>query len=90
MWNWNLVTIIRVSKQIELHTGLMKNADAAAETLGHIDFKYYVERYTNWLAIEGDKNGAKTCQDNLHNTLSKRNVLGSVLEEIKSTGKKYE
>ena len=68
-----------------LTAALTKDPQTAAESLGHIDYKYYVDRFSAWLSEEeGDARAAAKCQDELHETLSKRNVLGSVLDEIKA------
>ena len=73
-----------------LDAALTKNAQTAAETLGHIDYKYYVDRYAAWLHDdEGQSTAAAKCQEELHKTLTKRKVLASVLDEIEDQAKAY-
>ncbi len=68
-----------------LKASLIKDPSNAAETLGHIDYKHYVDRFSAWLSEEeGEAAEAAKCQDLLHETLAERQVLGSVLDEIKS------
>ncbi|MGH7675458.1 MAG: hypothetical protein ACREMV_09315, partial [Gemmatimonadales bacterium] len=54
----------------------------AAETLGHVDYNYYVDRFARWLADQGDPAAAADVEDKLHETLAARGVLERVLEEI--------
>lgn len=61
---------------------LMKNPDQAAETLGHVDYKYYADRYARWLADHNDSQAAAECQDRLYKTLSGRKVTERVLQDI--------
>lgn len=63
--------------------GWCKGPNQAAETLGHIDFKYYMDGFSAFLSREGDKNAAAKAQGTLHATLSDRGVLKKVLKEIK-------
>ncbi|HJQ68964.1 MAG TPA: hypothetical protein VKA70_08330 [Blastocatellia bacterium] len=65
-------------------TTLLSRPGTAAETLGHIDFKYYVDFFTESLVEQGENAQAARLQDTLYDTLSARNVLKSVLEEIRS------
>jgi hypothetical protein len=68
--------------QAELQTALFKNADVAAESLGHVDYKYYVDELTNVLEAQGEIEEAAEAQDTLYNILAARNVLPRVLGEI--------
>jgi len=61
---------------------LMKHPEQAAETLGHIDYNYYVDRYARWLAGHNDAEGAAACEDRLYKTLAGRKVTERVLQEI--------
>ena len=64
------------------------NADAAAETLGHIGYKQYADQLTDWLATQGDKGEAVKVQQTLHGALTKRNVKKAVLDSIAARQKK--
>ena len=59
------------------------------ETLGHIDYKYYVDQFSDWLHSEGENAAAAKSQGELHRTLARRHVLESVLDEIKANESKY-
>lgn len=72
-----------------LNAALTEESDAAAETLGHIDYKYYVDRFTDWLAKQGERNEAAKIQGELYKTLSARKVLESVLKETKERAQSY-
>jgi hypothetical protein len=61
---------------------LTKQPGKSAESLGHIDYKYYSDRYSSWLQGQGDTSGAVNVQDELLQTLSDRNVTFKVLQEI--------
>ena len=67
----------------EFTTALMNQPDAAAETLGHINYRHYVDRYSDYLKQHGDSQGAVNAQDKLLQTLSNRNVPDQVLQAIK-------
>jgi hypothetical protein len=72
-----------------LGAALTEESDAAAETLGHIDYKYYVDRFTDWLAKQGERSEAAKIQGELYKTLSARKVLESVLKETKERAQSY-
>ncbi|HZF32183.1 MAG TPA: hypothetical protein VE914_00095, partial [Candidatus Angelobacter sp.] len=61
---------------------LLEYPDQAAETLGHVDYKDYVDGFAQWLGDRGDAAGAATCRARLHDTLANRAVADPVLEEI--------
>jgi hypothetical protein len=61
---------------------LMEYPDQAAETLGHVDYKRYVEDYARWLSEQGDGAAAAACEARLHQTLINRGVAADVLERI--------
>ncbi len=63
---------------------LMEYPDQAAETLGHIDYAQYVDRFARWLDDNGDAAAAAACRTRLHDTLANRAVAGHVLEELAS------
>ena len=71
----------------ELTAALMENAAAAAETLGHIDYKSHVDGLTDFLAARGDTEGAEACQGDLHSTLLARKVSALVLSYIEQRRK---
>ncbi|HET7218628.1 MAG TPA: hypothetical protein VFJ02_11310 [Vicinamibacterales bacterium] len=68
--------------QTELTTALLTNADVAAESLGHVDYKYYVDELTDLLEAHGEIDEAAEAQDTLYKILAARNVLPRVLQEI--------
>lgn len=72
-----------------LSAALTDHADAAAESLGHVDYKYYADRYSDWLAHVGDTEAAATVQDKVYSTLSARKVADFVLQQIKARGASY-
>jgi hypothetical protein len=61
---------------------LMEYPDQAAETLGHVDYKGYLEDYARWLSDQGDGAAAAACEARLHQTLINRGVAADVLERI--------
>lgn len=67
----------------ELSAALTDQKDVSAESLGHIDYKWYVDRFSDWLAEQGAIKEAAKTQDDLYQTLLARKVLDSVLQEIK-------
>ena len=73
----------------QLSKALLDNKELAAETLGHIDFKYYTDRYSDFLATHGESNEATKMQDELCRTLSKRGVMKSILDQCRERGKSY-
>ncbi len=64
-----------------LTKALLENPQAAAETLGHVDFKYYVDLFSEWLLQQGDDEGAAKGQKAMTDTLSDRQVPKWVFEE---------
>ena len=66
----------------ELKAALMNHPDVAAESLGHVDYKVYVDDLTSLLEAQGETEEAATTQDTLHKIMAARNVLPSVLAEI--------
>jgi hypothetical protein len=68
--------------ETELKAALLKNADVAAESLGHVDYKYYVDQLTDLLETGGEADEAADAQKTLYNILAARSVLPSVLAEI--------
>lgn len=72
-----------------LGRALEANAPTMAESLGHIDFQWYVDRFTDWLEQQGDPAAGRAAQDKLLATLSARvvrgrKVLDSVLARIQA------
>jgi hypothetical protein len=66
----------------DLREALVGDANEAAETLGHVDYKYYVDRCTDYLVDQGDSAVAAQCQTALHRALAARKVLPRVLAAI--------
>lgn len=62
------------------------NAKTMAESLGHIDFKWYVDRFTDWLEGQDDARGGYAAQNTLLTTLTARRVRGArVLDTVLAT-----
>jgi hypothetical protein len=57
-------------------------AEVAAESLGHIDYKYYVDKLTDLLESQGQRQEARKVQQELKTLLAARNVLPQVLADI--------
>jgi hypothetical protein len=66
----------------ELTNALFDKAATSAETLSHIDYRYYVDQLSEFAEKEGDSKAAAKYQSDLHDTLEKRGVLKRVLDEI--------
>jgi len=66
----------------ELAAALLKRPDLAAETLGHVDYKYYVDAFAAWLEANGDRKEAENVQAALYKTLAARKVSPKVLAQI--------
>jgi hypothetical protein len=64
-----------------LDAALMEYPDQAAETLGHVDYIDYVDRFARWLSDNGDPAAAAACQARLRDTLANRDVASHVLAE---------
>ncbi|MGH6895294.1 MAG: hypothetical protein ACREJ5_01930 [Geminicoccaceae bacterium] len=73
----------------QLGAALMKEENAAAETLGHIEYHAYVDEYADWLAAHGDPNAAAKCQNSLLSTLKERKVADWVLSAIQKKRDSY-
>lgn len=73
----------------ELSSALLARPEEAAETLGHVDYKYYVDRLTDLLAAEGDPGSALNAQQKLLAVFESRKVKAAVLEAIRSRGSGY-
>jgi len=77
-----------------LTAALTTNIATAIESLGHIDFKWYTDCFTDWLAQQGLKEDAVKTQDLLYQTMSTKQVQGRkilerVLQEIKERRDSY-
>jgi hypothetical protein len=68
--------------EAELKAALITNADVAAESLGHVDYKQYGDELTTLLEKRGQLEDAAKVQDTMHEILGARNVLPSVLRVI--------
>jgi len=75
--------------QKEYTSALTAKASEAAESLGHVDFKRYTDRFTDWLAEQGKKTEASDAQDIIYKTLKGRGVLKAVLDEIAKKRDRY-
>lgn len=74
----------------ELSAALLEKTSESAETLGHIDYKYYVDRLSDFVADKGNKRKAAKAQDEMQETLSKRGVLTRVIKEINERKNLYD
>lgn len=73
-----------------LAPSLLEHSHVAANTLGHIDYRYYMERFSNMMAFEyGEPEEALRVQEKLYQTLKERRVRDDVLREIKENGARY-
>ncbi len=59
----------------ELKAALMSQPDVAAESLGHVDYKVYVDDLTSLLEAQGETEEAAETQDTLYKIMAARNVL---------------
>jgi hypothetical protein len=66
----------------ELTLALTSNPDRAAESLGHIDYKVYVDMLTDFLSDRGERKEAAQIQDTLQTTLLKRGVIARVIDQV--------
>ena len=69
--------------QTKLASALADDPKSAASSLGHIDYKWYMDKYSDWLFEMGKKDIARDMQSILHKELSTRKVLPRILTEIK-------
>ncbi|QFY82710.1 hypothetical protein D0808_15535 [Bacillus subtilis] len=69
---------------------LTERQQLAAQTLSHVDYKEYMESYSNFLSNLGEDKEAARIQSVLYHTLSERNVLDRVLHDIKNRQAYYE
>lgn len=65
----------------EIKAALTDQADTAAETLGHVDYKYYTDQFKKWLTKKNDTKTAGEVNKTMRNTLSNRKVPDSVFDE---------
>lgn len=83
-----------VESQKLLTEALCDQAQVMSESLGHIDYKWYVDAFSEWLAKQGEPSQSFKVQDLLLNTLSARTVRGrkilnSVLDATKAKRDSY-
>lgn len=77
-----------------LAEALMAHAGTSVETLGHIDYKDYADRFSEHMAAQGDLKEAARCQDVLLKTFAARKVhdrpiLDEVLRSIETRRDRY-
>jgi hypothetical protein len=72
-----------------LETALFARANTAAETLGHVGYKYYVDQFSDSLDKQGRHQDAAKCQSQMHKALKSRKVLPKVLASIEKRGAAY-
>lgn len=69
-----------------LAAALLQEPGAAAATLGHIEYRGYVETFAGWLAAEGEMADARRAVAKLEGALEQRGVKAGVLQEIREYG----
>lgn len=69
-----------------LEGALVAKREAAAETLGHIEYREYSETLARWLAREGEVAEARKVVSGLEKTLAARKVKPAVLEAVRAFG----
>lgn len=85
------VTTSKVDKaEKELSTALFDKPQVSAETLSHVDYKYYVDRLSKFVDDKGNAKAAAKYQGELHDTLENRGVLNRVLEAIDNRKNSYD
>ena len=72
-----------------LSHALLDEPAEAADTLGHIEYKQVVERYSAFLAEEGDPKAAASTMQKAEKTLAERGVLDSVISTMEAQRKRY-
>jgi hypothetical protein len=75
--------------QSALSSALIDEPEVAADTLGHIDYRQAVERYTEFLAEEGDPSAAAESLETAKTALADRKVLPEVIGEMEAQQKAY-
>ncbi|MBF0373063.1 MAG: hypothetical protein HQL39_06550 [Alphaproteobacteria bacterium] len=65
-----------------LDSALVANSGQAAETLGHIEYAYYADRYAGMLAGAGEPEAARDTLVTLGKTLTRRGVPGSITDRV--------
>jgi hypothetical protein len=73
----------------EFTAALTDKPDVAAASLGHINYRRYINRFSDLLAEQGENQEAAKIQENLHETLANRNVPDRVLKEIEDRREDY-
>ena len=74
----------------QLSAALFENTSESAETLGHIDYQYYVDQFSEFAADEGNKKKAAEAQNKMQEMFSKRGVLPRVIKEIDERKNSYD
>lgn len=69
--------------EILLRKSLIENTKTAVESFGHIDYKYYTDKYSDWLSGHRKISAAVHAQEVLYDTLAARRVHGrKVLDSV--------
>jgi hypothetical protein len=77
------------SGQSLMSQALIATPQLAAETLAHIDYHSYCDRYSEALAEREMHAEAASVQDTLYQALAQRNVKAAVLDDIKANEERY-
>ena len=73
----------------KLSEALLDEPAEAADTLGHIEYKQVVEKYSTFLAEAGDADEAASTMQKAKKTLADRGVLDSVVKDMETQRKQY-
>lgn len=77
------------SAQRDFTKALSTKPEQAAESLGHVDFKWYTDHYTDWLEKTGKSAEASAVQSAMLKTLKARGVIKTVLDDIADRRDRY-
>ena len=72
-----------------LTAALMEDADVAAESLGHIDYKRCVDIFTEFLATQGARKEAAEIQTHTYKILAARGVYPAILQDVERRRERY-
>lgn len=86
----NLLKADFTEGQALMSSALTAAPQLAAETLAHIDYHRYSDRFSDALAEQGMHAAAANVQETLYNTLAQRKVKAQVLHSIKANESKFQ
>lgn len=71
-------------------TALLRVQHASAQTLGHIEYRQYIEDYSDLLVAEGRIDDAVQIQEDLFQTLSEREISQRVLQDVQEQQERFQ